>query len=102
MEEKVSSIESEAGVVASLIKNPDLYFYAEELQPKHFLNDENRIVFTGIVELAKRNIKNVDPYNIVEALNSNEKTAYLAKNISIDQLKEMIQIITGYIINVLN
>lgn len=91
MEEKVSSIESEAGVVASLIKNPDLYFYAEELQSKHFLNDENRTVFTGIVELAKRNIKNVDPYNIVEALNSNEKTAYLAKNISIDQLKEMIQ-----------
>lgn len=42
--EDINSIESESGIIASLIHNPELSFYSEYLLPNHFTNKENRCV----------------------------------------------------------
>ncbi len=34
--EDINSIESESGIIASLIHNPELSFYSEYLLPNHF------------------------------------------------------------------
>jgi len=34
--DKISDINSEAGIIATLIKHPDYLLYSETLQPNHF------------------------------------------------------------------
>lgn len=42
--EDMSRVESEAGIIATLIHHPDFSFYSEQLLPNHFTNKENRII----------------------------------------------------------
>lgn len=87
--EDINSLESESGIIASLIHNPELSFYSETLKPNHFTNKENRCVYLAVCELAKRGIKTVDPYNIIEVLNSSESTRKYADILSVDKLQEL-------------
>lgn len=87
----INSIESEAGIIASLIHNPELIYYSEFLLPNHFTNKENRLIYTAISDLVKREIKNIDPYNIIEDLNASEATRKLADALSVEKLQELFE-----------
>ena len=89
--EDINSLESEAGVIASLVHRPDLSFFSEHLLPNHFTNTENRLMYAAITDLAQRGIKTVDPYNIIEDLNANEATRRLSKEMTVDKLQEFIE-----------
>lgn len=89
--EDINSLESESGIIASLIHNPELSFYSEYLLPNHFVDEENRYVYTAICDLAQKGITTVDPYNIIEDLNSSEATRKYADELSIDRLQELIE-----------
>ena len=89
--EDINSIESESGIIASLIHNPELSFYSEYLLPNHFTNKENRCVYTAICDLARKGIMTIDPYNIIECLNSSEATRKYADELSIDKLQELVE-----------
>lgn len=88
--DNINSLESEAGVIATLIHNPEFSFHSEHLLPNHFVNKENRCVYSAITDLAKRGITTIDPYNILENLNSSDATRKLADDISIEKLNELI------------
>lgn len=85
----ICSIDSEAGIIASLIHNPELSFYSEHLLPNHFTNKDNRCVYTAICNLVAQGITTVDPYNIIECLKSSEATRSYADDLSIDKLNEL-------------
>ena len=87
----INSIESESGIIASLIHNPELSFYSENLLPNHFTNKQNRIIYAAICELARRSIKKVDPYNILECLNASEATRKLADGLTVESLNELVE-----------
>ena len=87
----INSLESEAGIIASLIHNPELAFYSEHLLPNHFTNRENRCVYQALCELAKRGIKRVDPYIILEVLNASEATRKIAEDLSVEKLNELME-----------
>ena len=89
--EDINSIESESGIIASLIHNPELSFYSEYLLPNHFTNKENRCVYTAICDLARKGITTIDPYNIIEDLNSSEATRKYADELSVDKLQELVE-----------
>lgn len=89
--EDINSIESESGIIASLIHKPELSFYSEYLLPNHFTNKENRCVYTAICDLARKGIMTIDPYNIIECLNSSEATRKYAEELSIDKLQELVE-----------
>lgn len=89
--EDINSLESESGIIASLIHKPELSFYSEHLLPNHFTNKDNRLVYTAICELAKKEIRTVDAYNIIEVLNSSESTRKYSEELSIDKLQELIE-----------
>lgn len=82
-------MDSEGGIIASLIHNPELYFYSEHLLPLHFVKQDNRYVYLAIGNLAKNGISTVDPYNILEMLGSDEATRKFADELSIDKLQEL-------------
>lgn len=86
----INSLESESGIIATLIQHPDYSFYSEYLLPNHFTNKENQCVYTAICDLAQKGISVVDPYNIIEDLNSNEATRKFASDLSIEKLNELV------------
>lgn len=89
--EDINSIESESGIIASLIHNPELSFYSEYLLPNHFTNKENRCIYTAISDLAQKGITNIDAFNIIEDLNSSEATRKYADEITLEKLQEFIE-----------
>lgn len=88
--EDITSLESESGIIASLIHDPELSFYSDHLLPNHFTNKDNRLVYTAIVMLARKGITNIDPFNIIEVLNAEQATRKYADELSIDRLHEFI------------
>lgn len=87
---EIDSPESESGIIATLIHNPDYSFYSENLLPNHFADKANRCMYTAICELARRNVKTVDAYNILEVLNSSPATRKLAEDITLERVQECI------------
>ena len=87
--EDINSIESESGIIATLIHNPDFYFYSEFLLPNHFINKDNRCVYQGISGLVTQGIYTIDPYNIIEFLNSSESTRSIASSLTVEKLNEL-------------
>ena len=87
----IDSPESEAGILATLIHHPDFVFYSENLCPNHFANKENRCFYAAINELAHRNIKNIDAFNIMEILSATEATRRLSAGITLDRVQELVE-----------
>ncbi len=89
--EDIVNIESEAGIIASLIHHPDFIFYADDyLLPNHFSNIENRVLYAAIQKLATREITSIDSYNLIECIKSSEATRKYEDLISVEQLQEFI------------
>lgn len=86
--EDITRIDSEAGVLASLVYHPEFSLYSEALLPNHFFNKENRYIYTAICCLALRGVEHIDSYGILEALKSKESTAPFADELSIDLLND--------------
>lgn len=65
---EIKNIESEAGIIASIVLKPELTFYSEQLKPNHFSDKQNAYIYYAVRELAKRGIEKVDSYNITNLL----------------------------------
>lgn len=87
--EDINSLESESGIIATLFHHPEFVFYSEYLLPNHFTNKDNQCVYTAICDLARKGIFTIDPYNIIEDLNSSEATRKFASELSVDKLNEL-------------
>lgn len=102
--EDIRNVESEAGVIASVILKPELTFYSEQLLPNHFTDEQNAWTYYAVRELAKRGCEKVDAYMIWNLLSKNPNTQRVtatlltvqtlnglfdvAKNIARDSAKE--------------
>lgn len=89
--EDINSLESESGIIATLIHKPEFSFHSEYLLPNHFTSRSNRCVYTAICELARRGIKTIDAYNIIECLNASEATRKISEGLTIESLHELIE-----------
>lgn len=87
----IKNIESEAGVIASLIQNPEFVFYSENLLPNHFSDKQNSYVYLAVWNLVQQGITTVDAYNIINALSSSENTRRYADALTVDELEELIE-----------
>ena len=88
----IKNIESEAGIIASIILKPELTFYSEQLKPNHFSDSQNAYIYYAVCELAKRGIEKVDAYNITNILNMKEATKKQTEVITIQALNDLIEI----------
>ena len=85
------NVSSEAGVIASLLHQPELIFYSENLLPLHFSRLDNRCIYAAIQDLVGRGITNIDAYNISEVLSTSEKYRKMAHNVTVEKLNELIE-----------
>lgn len=89
--DEINRLDSESGIIATLIKHPDFSFYSENLLPNHFTNRQNRCFYTAICEMAKNNITTVDAFGIMQLLESSDAMRRIAKDITIEQIQELIE-----------
>lgn len=87
--EDIRNIESESGIIASLIRQPSLIYYSENLRGNHFTDFTNRCVYTAIESLTRKGIETVDPYNIIEVLESSEATRNMVDKVPLERLNEL-------------
>lgn len=87
---QINSIESESGIIATLIHHAEFIYHSENLLPNHFTDKSNRIVYMAISKLTERGITNVDPYNIIEVLDESDATRREAQELTIDGLNELV------------
>lgn len=87
----IKDIEAEAGVIATVIKHPEFTFYSEDLRYTYFTDNINGRIYWSVQELAKRDIKTIDAYNIQNILSSNKFTAERAEEITLDILNDVIE-----------
>lgn len=91
MADRISDVQSESGIIATLIHKPDYLVYSDFLKPKHFTNKENKCMYMAISNLFhKNNVASIDPYNIISYLNSSRKTKEFANVLTIEKLTEFI------------
>ena len=85
--EEINAIESEGGIVATLMQHPEFVVYDEDLQPRHFINKENRYIFAAIRKLNNVGVTNVDAYNIMEILDGDSEARYCS--LTVDQINDI-------------
>lgn len=89
----ICDVGAEAGVIASLILKPELYFNHELLLPKHFTNESNKYMYAVLADLAKDGVEHIDSYIINTKLNSKAETKPLTENLlTIKAINEFIEI----------
>jgi len=89
--EDITNTTSEAGIISTIIQHPEYVFLSENLQGSHFSDLQNRIVYEAVKMLAQKDVRTVDAYNIVTALESTEATKFLTREISTAELNELIE-----------
>lgn len=89
--QEINALESEAGIIATLIHKPEFCFSSESLLPNHFSDRYNRCIYVAICELAQKGIKTIDPYNILEVLGSLDSTKKIADDITVDRVQELVE-----------
>lgn len=87
--EDINSLESESGVIATLLRKPEYYYHAEYLLPSHFTSAENRCVYAALSELVKKDVKNVDAFLLLQTLESSEATRRLSQSITLEKLRDL-------------
>ena len=88
---EIRNIEAEAAVIASLLLNPELYFYSEDLEPNHFTEEANAYVYFSIRELAKHGVQDIDAFNVINMLNLRKGTEYSKQILTIESVNDMIE-----------
>ena len=89
---EIRSIESEAGVVATLALHPEFSFYSEDLNPHHFSDQQNGYLYYAMCELAKKSIEKVDAYNIQMILAARKETEPAIELLPVPTLIEFLDI----------
>lgn len=91
-ESELRNVESEAGILATVLLNPEYTFYSEMLKPNHFSDEQNAYIYYAVSELARRGVNKVDSYNIINILNSKAATKAWASQLTPAAITELIDL----------
>ena len=87
----IRNIEAEAGVIASLLINPEMYLFSEDLIPNHFTEETNAYLYFALGELAKEGIHDVDAFNVINMLHARRGTAYTKEILTVENVRDAIE-----------
>lgn len=87
----IKDIEAEAAVIASLLINPELYFYSEDLEPNHFTEETNAYLYFALKELAKKGSQDIDAFNVINMLDLKKGTGYSKQILTVESVRDAIE-----------
>ena len=90
---ELSDIQSEAGIIGTLIENPEYILYSEQLTPRHFFQTMNGCLYWAISELNKSKITNIDSYNLLSIINTNKAVKkQIGENVTPENINDFIRL----------
>ena len=87
----ICNVEAEAAVVASLLLNPELVYYSEDLTPHHFTVETNAYLYYALRELAQKGAQDVDAFDVVNMLNSKKGVDHIKQVLTVDAVNTAIE-----------
>lgn len=90
--EDLSDIQSEAGIIGTLIYHPEFIAHTDYLKPNYFYSSENSCVYWAIQELYKDGITNIDAYNISNKLQSHRKVQKIIDEHNLPSVQEFVEL----------
>lgn len=92
---ELSDIQSESGVIGSLIYHPEFITHTDYLKPNYFFGKENGCIYWAIQELYKDGITNIDAYNISNKLQSHRGVQKTIEKYNLPSVQEFVELYKG-------
>lgn len=89
---ELSDIQSESGVIGTLIYHPEFVLHTDYLLPGYFFGVENGCIYWAIQELYKSGITNIDAYNISNKLQSHKSVQKTIEKYNLPSVQEFIEL----------
>lgn len=89
---ELSDIQSESGVIGTLICHPDYVLHTDYLLPSYFFGTENACVYWAIQDLYKDGITNIDAYNVSNKLQSNPGVAKTIEKYNLPSVQDFMEL----------
>lgn len=91
----LSDIQSEGGVIGTLICHPEYILHTDYLLPNYFWGEENACIYWAIQELCKEGITNIDAYNLSNKLQSHTGVKNALEKYNLPSMQEAIELYQG-------
>lgn len=89
---ELSDIQSESGIIGTLIYHPDYVLHTDYLKPNYFYGSENACIYWAIQELYKDGITNIDAYNISNKIQSHKGVAKTIEKYNMPAVQEFMEL----------
>lgn len=89
---ELSDIQSESGVIGTLIYHPEYILHTDYLKPGYFFGVENGCIYWAIQELYKEGITNIDAYNISNKLQSHRGVQKTIEKYNLPAVQEFMEL----------
>lgn len=89
---ELSDIQSEGGVIGTLIYHPEFILHTDYLLPNYFYGVENGCCYWAIQELYKDGITNIDAYNISNKLQSHQGVSKTIEKYNLPSVQEFVEL----------
>lgn len=89
---ELSNIQSESGIIGTLIYHPEYILHTDYLHPQYFYGIENGCIYWAIQELYKEGITNIDAYNISNKMQSNKGVQKTIEKYNLPSAQEFVEL----------
>ena len=89
---ELSDIQSESGVIGTLLYHPDYIAHTEYLKPNYFYNVDNACIYWAIQELFQSGINNIDAYNLSSKLQSHQGVRNKLEQYNLPAVQELVEL----------
>ena len=89
---ELSDIQSESGVIGTLLYHPDYIAHTEYLKPNYFYNVDNACIYWAIQELFESGITNIDAYNLSSKLQSHQGVKNKLEQYNLPAVQELVEL----------
>ena len=89
---ELTDVSAESGVIASIIYHPEFLLSDNNLQPRFFYHEENRMLYWAINELVSNGVTKIDNINLNNILYSNSYCTKLIERYGLSDLQNYINI----------
>lgn len=89
---ELSDIQSESGVIGTLIYHPEFILHTDYLLPSYFFGVENGCCYWAIQELYKDGITNIDAYNVANKLQSHQGVSKTIEKYNLPSVQEFMEL----------
>ena len=87
---ELSDIQSESGIIGTLINHPEFIEHTDFLQPRYFFQMDNQIWYWAIRELVHDGITNIDAYNLSNKIKTNKAVQNRLDKYNLPSVQELL------------